>query len=380
MKAKSNLQQGWLRWSLFAAGWTLYGLFFASQVVVSRAYAGRPLRLGEALTSWLICAYLWLAITPLIIFLSRRFPLGRKSWLKSFTVHLGASVVIVLFQLGIYVTIASMAGLDSGRQPFFAAFRNQFIVSFHFELLTYWALIGLTHGLDYYRKYREREIRASQLEARLARAQLDALKMQLHPHFLFNTLNTISVLMKEDVTLADRLLLRLSDLLRLALNNTDAHEVPLRQELEFLRSYLEIEQTRFQDRLTVRLDIDAEAFEAQVPNLILQPLVENAIRYAVAPRATKSTIEIRATRLNGQIELNVRDDGPGIEETQKAAGVAGIGLRNTRSRLEKLYGPAHSFDLLTADGGGLEVRITIPFHTENRDREGVNGEDPHADS
>ena len=298
MKAKSNLQQGWLRWSFIAAGWTLYGLFFASEVVVSRAYAGRPIRLREALTSWLICAYLWLAITPLIIFLSRRFPLGRKSWLKSLAVHLAASAVITLLQLGIYVTIASMVGVNSGKQPFFSAFRNQFIASFHFELLTYWALIGLTQGLDYYRKYREREIRASQLEARLARAQLDALKMQLHPHFLFNTLNTISVLMKEDVTLADRLLLRLSDLLRLALNNTDAHEVPLRQELEFLRSYLEIEQTRFQDRLTVRLDIDEEAFEAQVPNLILQPLVENAIRYAVAPRATKSTIEIHATRLN----------------------------------------------------------------------------------
>ena len=380
MKAKSNLEQGWLRWSFIAAGWTLYALFFASEVVVSRAYAGRPLRLREALTSWLICAYLWLAITPLIIFLSRKFPLGRKSWLKSFTVHLGASAVIALFQLGIYVTIASMVGLDSGKQPFFSAFRHQFIFSFHFELLTYWALIGLTQGFDYYRKYREREIRASQLEARLARAQLDALKMQLHPHFLFNTLNTISVLMNEDVTLANRLLLRLSDLLRLALKNTDAHEVPLRQELEFLRSYLEIEQTRFEDRLTVRLDIDEEAFEAQVPNLILQPLVENAIRYAVAPRATKSTIEIHATRLNGQIELKVRDDGPGIEETQKAAGVAGIGLRNTRSRLEKLYGPAHSFDLCTADGGGLEVRITIPFHTENRDREGPNGENPHADS
>lgn len=380
MKAKSNLHQGWLRWSFIAAGWTLYGLFFASEVVVSRAYAGRPLRLREALTSWLVCVYLWLAITPLIIFLSRKFPLGRKGWLKSFTVHLGASAVIALCQLGIYVTIASMVGMGAGQQPFFAAFRNQFIASFHFALLTYWALIGLTQGLDYYRKYREREIRASQLEAQLAHAQLDALKMQLHPHFLFNTLNTISVLMKEDVTLANHLLLRLSDLLRLALNNTDAHEVPLRQELEFLRSYLEIEQTRFQDRLTVRLDIDAEAFEAQVPNLILQPLVENAIRYAVAPRATKSTIEIRAIRLNGQIELQVRDDGPGIEGTQKAAGVAGIGLRNTRSRLAKLYGPAHSFDLLTADGGGLEVRITIPFHTDNRDRERLNGEDPHSDS
>jgi signal transduction histidine kinase len=378
MEEKAGEQRRWLKWSLIAAGWTVFGVFFTSEVVVSRAYAGRPLRLRDALTAWLICAYLWLTLTPLVIFLSRRFPLGRTKRLKNFLVHLAASVSLALFQLATYVTIASWAGL-SGGQSFVEAFRNQFITSFHFDLLTYWALFGVIQGFDYYRKYREREIRASQLEAQLAHAQLDALKMQLHPHFLFNTLNTISVLMQEDVTVANRLLLRLSDLLRRALNNTDAHEVPLSQELEFLHSYLEIEQTRFQDRLTVRLDIDAEAFGAQVPNLILQPLVENAIRYAVAPRATKSTIEIRAARLNGRIELQVRDDGPGINESHKAGNASGIGLRNTRSRLEKLYGPAHSFDLSTADGGGLLVTITIPFHTGNRDREGSHGENPHAD-
>src|SRR5688572_32414350 len=178
--------------------------------------------------------------------------------------------------------------------------------------------------------------------------------MQLQPQFLFNTLNTISVLMKEDVQLADQVLLRLSDLLRLSLKSTDNHEVTLREELEFLRNYLEIEQTRFQDRLTVRYDIDEQAFDAQVPNLILQPLVENAIRHAVAPKPGKSTVEIRAARRNGKVELQVRDDGPGLPAVTKGNG---IGLSNTRARLDKLYGSAHTFELSPANGHGLHVTV-----------------------
>jgi two-component system, LytTR family, sensor kinase len=368
-----------MKWPLIAFGWTIFGCFFASQVIVARAYAGRPLRLSHTIFGWLICAYVWLALTPLVLYLARRFAFERRSWTRNLLLHLAASIGFAFLQIAIYVSVTSLIALIFSTVPADGTFRSLFVSEFHFDLLTYWAIIGLSHALDYYRKYREREIRASQLEARLARAQLDALKMQLQPHFLFNTLNTISVLMQEDVSVANRLLLRLSDLLRMALNTTDAHEVPLRQEVEFLRSYLEIEQTRFQDRLTVRLDIDPDASEAQVPNLILQPLVENAIRYAVAPRATKSTIEIRALRLNGQIKLQVRDDGPGISEAQKAIELPGIGLRNTRSRLEKLYGRAHLFDLSMPEGGGLQVTIMIPFHIENGDREGAHGKYPDAD-
>jgi sensor histidine kinase YesM len=155
--------------------------------------------------------------------------------------------------------------------------------------------------------------------------------------------------------------------------------VSLKQELEFLRSYLEIEQTRFQDRLKVRIEIDPESLEAQVPNLILQPLVENAIRHAVAPRATTSTVEIRAERRNGQVKLQVRDDGSGMSEMMKTNAVNGIGLSNTRARLEKLYGAAHQFQLSSADGGGLLVTITIPFHTADSFKEQINGEDSRVD-
>ncbi len=377
MDATTIQGRTWLKWTLIAAGWALFAVFFASESVVTRAYLGRPLRVSDALVPWLVCAFTWLAATPFLIALSRRFPFGRSTWKKNLFIHLAASFAISLLLLGIYVFMARLISSEMGNVPFPLAFRNQFIASFHAEVLTYWAVIGLSHALDYYRKYREREVRASQLEAQLARAQLDALRMQLQPHFLFNTLNTISVLMAEDVALANRLLLRLSDLLRLSLRNTETHEVSLREELEFLRNYLEIEQTRFQDRLTVRFEVDEDAVDAQVPNLILQPLVENAIRHAVAPKAARSLVEISAARRNGEVQLQVRDDGPGI--SSDAAAANGIGLRNTKERLEKLYGSAHSFLLAPAQGGGLEVTITIPFHTADGGGVSSNGENPRVD-
>jgi two-component sensor histidine kinase len=368
----------WFKWGLIVLGWTLFALFFASESIVSRAYLGRPLKLGETLASWFICAGLWLVATPLILLLARRFPLERSVWPRNVALHFVLSFSFAFLLLALYVAAARWVGLEIASWAFLPALRNQLVQSFHAEVLTYWALLGVINALNYYRKYRERELRASQLEARLARAQLDALRMQLHPHFLFNTLNTISVLMQEDVALANRLLLRLSDLLRLALSNTNAHEVSLREELEFLGHYLEIEQTRFQDRLTVRIQVDDDAYDAQVPNLILQPLVENAIRHAVAPRATKSTIEIRAVRQNGFVELLVCDDGPGLVDNAEAP--KGIGLTNTRARLHQLYGSAGSFQLLPADGGGLEVRVRIPFHTATiKQDDNSNGKDTRTD-
>jgi LytS/YehU family sensor histidine kinase len=245
-------------------------------------------------------------------------------------------------------------------------FQNFFVAEFHINFLLYWTIVGLTHAFDYYRRYRERERRAAELkiaaahlEAQLAQAQLDALKMQLHPHFLFNTLNTISVLMQDDVSAANRMLIRLGELLRVALKNETAQEVSLRQELEFLRGYLEIEQTRFQDRLQVDFDVEPEALDSLVPNLILQPLVENAIKHGIAPRAEAGTIRVEAKRRNGRVRLVVRDDGSGFMEAKNQA--SGIGLSNTRARLEKLYGAEHSFEICSPDGGGLEVKVTIPF-------------------
>jgi LytS/YehU family sensor histidine kinase len=233
-------------------------------------------------------------------------------------------------------------------------------VYFHINLLTYWAILGIGYGRQYYRKYRDREIEAAQLEAQLTQAQLQALKMQLHPHFLFNTFNTISSLMHRNVDDADRVLARLGDLLRYSLHNVGVQEVALREELEFLQRYLEIEQTRFEDRLRVRISVDPDALDCKVPNLILQPLVENAVRYAVATQSSGASVEIAAHLVDGKLRMSVADDGPGLPADFNATVDEGIGLRTSRERLQQLYGDRHDFVLRNKSPRGLEVSVTIP--------------------
>src|SRR5205085_3675512 len=223
---------------------------------------------------------------------------------------------------------------------------------------------------DYYRRHQQEELKISRLEAALAHAQLEitqaqlqALKMQLQPHFLFNTLNSISTLLDEDVEAADEMLARLGDFLRLTLDNSGAQEVTLQEELEFLRCYLEIERVRFQDRLAVELKIDADALAARVPNLILQPLVENAIRHGIVARRGPGRIEIRASRTDGLLRLQVKDNGPGLHADSGASPTLkrGLGFALTRERLERLYATRQSLTLVDAPEGGLEVTLEIPF-------------------
>lgn len=358
MQQLTRRQQQTLKWILIGFGWVLYALFFASEAIVSRAYAGRPTHSGSAIVSWLICAGLWFAATPFVLNVAHRFPLERNSWLRSLLVHLGVGTAISFLLLALYVLLDQ----SNAPQPFLRAYRSQLVGSLHSEILTYWMVIGLSHVVDYYRKYRDRELRATQLEARLAQAQLDALKMQLHPHFLFNTLNSISVLMTEDVKAAQRMLIRLSELLRISLDNVGTHEVSLQAELDFLRNYLEIEQTRFHDRLTVNIEVEPAALDARVPNLILQPLVENAIRHGIAPRSGPGLIEIRAERENGMVQLQVRDNGGGLGEKSPQQLLKGIGLANTEARLKQLYGSNYRFEIQDRNGRGLEVTIAFPFH------------------
>jgi len=188
--------------------------------------------------------------------------------------------------------------------------------------------------------------------------------MQLNPHFLFNTLHTISALIHENPEDADRIVARLSELLRVSLEQSDTQEVPLRQELSFLERYLQIEQTRFQDRLAVEMEVEPGLDHVLVPSLILQPLVENAIRHGIEPREDTGRVKIAARRLDGMLELKVSDNGPGLSESEIAPNREGVGLSNTRSRLSHLYGANHRFDLTPASGGGLEARLLIPCRTE----------------
>ncbi|MEO8337924.1 MAG: sensor histidine kinase [bacterium] len=230
------------------------------------------------------------------------------------------------------------------------------------SISSYGAIICAVFAILYYNRFREREVAASELAVQLSQAQLRALRMQLNPHFLFNALNTIAMLVrKEDGDAAVKMLAGLSDLLRYALDDDAAHEVPLAGELAFLERYLAIERTRFRDRLRVTVDVDADVFDALVPNLILQPLVENAVRYGVAPRAAGGAIRISASRTGSELVLTVSDDGPGL--ANEASMSVGVGFTNTRERLTRLYGEPGKLTFANASAGGAVVTITIPWHT-----------------
>jgi len=229
------------------------------------------------------------------------------------------------------------------------------------------SILLISYAFDYQRRYREGEVRATRLEAQLAQAQLQALKMQLHPHFLFNTLHSISALVHKNPDAADKMIARLGDFLRMTLENSGAHEVSLQEELEFLKCYLEIERIRFAERLTVQLDIEPETLDARLPNLILQPIVENAIRHGISPRTIPGRIEIEARRLNGFLQVQVTDNGPGISSNSNTGTIVreGVGLANTQARLKQLYGENHRLDLSNAATGGLTVLLEIPFREDN---------------
>lgn len=359
MKNSDLLKRGWVKWGLIFAGWTLFGFFFASQVCLYEAYMGRPVTWGRALAVWLTCSYIWAAQTPFILALAGHFRLNGSKWLQSLLVHLPASILFAVIHLGteVFMNLAIIGVKPGERFSLIEAFEKNFITEFHSDLIVYWAIIGASHAAEYYQKYHERELKASQLEARLAQSQLQVLKMQLHPHFLFNTLHAISALMHKDVEAADRMIARLSDLLRMTLENVGVQLVPLQQELELLKRYIEIEETRFRDRLTVHMRIDSEALDAQVPNLILQPLVENAIRHGIAPRLAAGRVEVSARRKYESLHLQVRDNGCGLSKNRKE----GIGLANTRARLWQLYGAKHHFVLSSNPDGGLTVTLVIPF-------------------
>jgi signal transduction histidine kinase len=357
------LERKWVLWVSYFLIWTAVGLFFASESVLWGRYIFRtPVTWDQALKTNLSFYYIWACIAPLVLWLGKRFRFERGLRTISFLIHLPTSVLLSTVQLLIAEIVVQSFSPD--RLQLYEAFRaieRTFVVYFHINLLTYWAILGIGYGREYYRKFREREVRAAQLRTQLTQAQLQALKMQLHPHFLFNTFNTISSLMHKNVDDADRVLARLGDLLRYSLHNVGVQEVTLREEIDFLQRYLEIEQTRFEDRLKVRINVEPEVLACKVPNLILQPLVENAIRYAVAPRASGGCIEISARQVIGSLRISVVDDGPGLPEEYNLPAHEGVGLRNSRERLEQLYGENHRFILSNKSPRGLEVAIVIPI-------------------
>ncbi len=343
------------------------GLLFVFQAYIYNAsYDAREFKWLQAFTYRLSDYWLWALLTPFIYFLSTRFPLARQHFAKNLLIHFGFSILISPLQRSISV-IGNFMILDTLEQldkPIGAMLeRAKFgIIGGSFDSwIMYWTILIVCFSIGYYRKYQRHKLRSSQLETQLAQAQLQALKMQLHPHFLFNTLHAISTLMDEDIKTARSMLVRLSELLRVTLESAGTQEVSLKKELEMLNRYLEIEQIRFQDRLKIEMQIAPETLEAQVPNLILQPIVENAIRHGIAPISRAGKIDIRAQRSNGKLQLEIQDDGKGIPEAQLANLNTGVGLSNTKNRLEQLYGEDQKMMLRNGEENGLSVFLEIPF-------------------
>lgn len=350
----------WLKVLIAFAFWTLIGLAFAGQLYLSKSKVGDPVpwsfAVGRALGDWYVFALLSIPA----LWLGRRFSLGDSRWGLNLLTHLAASALFSVAWMSLRAAWEVWL-TRSGENPvaFGDAFNRALVTTFFYNLLIYWVIITVGYAFDYYRKFNEREVRAAELEKRLTEARLQALQMQLNPHFLFNTLHAISSLMHQDVDAADRMLVKLSDLLRRALDTTDTQEVTLREELEFLRNYAAIEQTRFGDRLKIEMNIPPDTLDALVPNLMLQPLLENAIRHGIEPHARPGVIEINAQREGERLRIAVRDNGGGLNGSV----VEGIGLSNTRARLKQLYGTRQSFELANADGGGALVTACLPFHT-----------------
>jgi hypothetical protein len=349
----------WMEGMSSFAVWTLLGLFDAAQSYLTYAARGSPISLGRAIAFGLALWYAWAILSVFIFAFTRHCPIEHQRWPERLVLHLAAGIFFALVKLAMdYPIIEIFYCPRPGLMPFFDFFRVALLSHFHPYMLIYWAMVGTWHAKEYYLKYRDREQESAHLEQLLSRTRLHLLRSQIHPHFLFNTLNGIATLIHKDVDSADRMIVRLGELLRVSMENFDSHEVTLRQELSFTRAYLEIEQCRFGIALQSEMFIDERSLDTKVPFLILQPLVENAIRHGIAPNGHSGRVVVRAHLMNKTVRLVVEDSGNGSNLTPDFK--EHIGLSNTRARLDQLYGDEHQLELSRSPLGGLAVTIDIP--------------------
>ncbi len=307
--------------------------------------------------------YVWALMAPGVIWLAQHFRFERDGLFRALATHLPAVVACSFVHTaaleGVHWWLARAHGES---YAWWSHLQRSAVLYLDWEMMTYWAIVGLSHALLYYRESQARALRTAQLQTALVEARLTALQQQLHPHFLFNTLHSISALMHKDLAAADRMLVRLSDLLRLTLEHLGQPEVPLAAELGALSTYLEIEQTRFADRLDVRFDVHPDTLDTRVPSLLLQPLVENAIKHGIARKAGPGHIAISARRDGDMLRLEVRDDGVGLTGDALTALQKGIGLSTTRARLQHLFGADFRFEFHRLPQG-LAVVVALPWRT-----------------
>jgi signal transduction histidine kinase len=358
-------------WSFvaFAATLTVYQLYRTTDY---------PMRFMTTL-GWEFSQVLTYApLTPLAFAFAARFPIQRKNWARLSLLYLAAGLAFFLAHVALRAA-TPFAYWDPKSREFASAIWDSHAHLFKVQWLvlkkqffsgvvdditgTFVPIVLVAHAVSYYRRFREREVRAAQLEGQLAKAHLQTLKSQLQPHFLFNTMHSISSLMLTDVQAADQMMARLGDLLRMSLESAGTQITTLNRELEFVNCYLEIEKVRFGDRLTAILDISPETLDASVPHLLLQPLVDNSIKHGISKMRAGGEIRITVNAYGDELQIEIKDNGPGFGK-EATLPASGLGLRITRERLESLYGQEQSMELLTLPGGGTITRVCIPFRVQ----------------
>ena len=359
-------------WVKYWLAWTAAGLFYITQDFMTRLSRNQAILWRNIFVGWMSAMYICAAFTPGILWMGRRWAVDDADRRRNITIHLAASIVFSLVSTAMEVPILVWLGIVpafSGPRSFLVSFWDLLPYDLHGGILRYWAVVGLQALFRSTREARRRErealelkVQSSQLAQQLTSSQLSALKMQMHPHFLFNTLSAIMVLVRQQKGReAEKMLSRLSDLLRHSMDDVETQEVPLWRELDFLRLYLSIEQVRFEDRLRVRIDAGPEVTNALVPHMALQPIVENAVRHGLGQSEEPVLIHVSAARANGHLTLTVTDDGPGCPAP--VSGDKGIGLTNTRNRLSRLYGEKAAFSAENRFPHGVQVTMTLPYHT-----------------
>ena len=351
-----------MRYGLILLAWSVIAFFFIRQSYVYYGDGGREVDLGRILSFNLTYFYTWALLTPLVLSLSLRFPVLPFHFKNLVVVGAAGFGVAALhgFIAALVIAFNYVNFLDT-QAVFGTAFKglsSRFFSGIPGSQVNVWVLLAIGNGLAFYRRYQATALRLTRAETQLNQARLDALKMQLHPHFMFNTLNTISSLLRLDLEKADQMIAQLSDFLRLTLAEQEVHLVPLSKELAFLKAYLEIEAIRFHDRLKLEFHLDSGLDQALVPYLMLQPVAENAVRHGIAPHSQSGLIQVSAKNQDGRLVITLRDDGPGLMEQHPRTG---IGISNTRNRLALLYGDHQSLTLENHPRGGLRVTFNLPL-------------------
>ncbi len=363
-------------WGLSFGVWSFVALAYSATIYQLYRTTEMPMKFPVVLALQSSQVYAYALLTPFVFAFADRYPIQRNNLVKRVLLLLAGGLIFTLVHVALR-GLTPYAEWDPHLKHWISAVWDYQAHRFHIQWRTYRMLfltnlvddivtiylpiVLVAHVASYYRRFRERELRSSQLQGQLEKARLQALKSQLQPHFLFNTLNSISALMRTDVEAADRMITRLGDLLRTSLETAGTQMTTLSRELEFVNCYIEIEKIRFEERLTVRLDIAPETLDATVPHLLLQPLVDNAIKHGIAKLVAGGEIQVSSRSDDSDLHLEVRDNGPGFRDAGQNPS-RGLGLRITRERLETIYGQNQSVEFLTLpDGGGL-VRVSIPLH------------------